>query len=193
MIDELTVKIGSPITSAEIMQENPEDPANKINTDELREKHREAEKINQQMLSQQQQLLNACKTVTTLSENLKNLYSQGIDEYKKDIAELAIEIARRILNKKIVEGDYDIEGIISDALETAPENTDIEIRINPADLQTIKDIEKERGASIFEGLQLIPDPAVKKADCRIETPKGIVKSLTEEKLERISDALKRAV
>jgi flagellar biosynthesis/type III secretory pathway protein FliH len=44
----------------------------------------------------------------------------------------------------------------------------------------------------FAGVKFVPDPTIGRAECLLETPKGIVKSLIEENLERVSQALQRS-
>ena len=42
---------------------------------------------------------------------------------------------------------------------------------------------------IFKDVKLVPDTNVGKAECLVETPKGVIESVIEEHLENISKAL----
>jgi flagellar biosynthesis/type III secretory pathway protein FliH len=66
------------------------------------------------------------------------------------------------------------------------------VRINPEDLPRCQQLQQEKPDSQFASLNLVADWSVGRADCLIETPKGIVKSFVEEHLARITEALEKA-
>ena len=93
------------------------------------------------------------------------------------------------------DGDYEIESVIKEALTNAPSHHDIIVRLNPEDhMQFRKTLPsgQEELDSVFAGVKFVPDPNIGRAECLLETPKGIVKSLIDENLERVSQALQRA-
>jgi flagellar biosynthesis/type III secretory pathway protein FliH len=67
------------------------------------------------------------------------------------------------------------------------------VHLNPEDLARCRRAqqENEQGGDLV-GIKLVPDPNVGRAECVVESPKGIVKSLIDENLERIAKALRKA-
>ncbi len=131
-------------------------------------------------------------TINTLAARLNDLHQQTVARHRSDIAKLAVEIARKILKQNIDNGHYDIQIIIEETLKRAPARQKLVVRLNPEDLATYERLQQENPDSPSAELDFVPDWAVARADCLIETPKGIVKSFVEEHLTRIGEALERA-
>lgn len=141
---------------------------------------------------QREDLAQLCQTVGTLATRLNDLHQHTVAQHRSDIAKLAVEIARKILTRQIDEGAYDIRAIIEEALKRAPTRQNLVVRVNPEDLATCQQFQKENPGSQFAELDLVADWSVDRANCLVETPKGIVKSFVEEHLTRIAEALEKA-
>ena len=139
-----------------------------------------------------QVLVQSCQLVDSIAGKLNELYDQTIARNRADIAKLAVEIARKILGDRISKGDYDIQPVIEEALKRAPARQEIVIRVNPDDLPQCQQLQQDNPDGQFAGLNFVADWSIARADCLIETPKGIVKSFVEEHLARIADALERS-
>ncbi|MBN1359597.1 MAG: hypothetical protein JW993_03345 [Sedimentisphaerales bacterium] len=139
-----------------------------------------------------QELVQACQLVGTIAGKLQDLYDQTVARHRGDIARLAVEIARKILARRISQGDYDIQPVIEEALKRAPARQSIVIRVNPDDLPRCQQLQQDQPDGQFAELRFVADWSIARADCLIETPKGIVKSFAEEHLARIAEALERA-
>ncbi|MHC4187209.1 MAG: FliH/SctL family protein, partial [Planctomycetota bacterium] len=123
------------------------------------------------------------------ASQLKHLQENIIKEHKEQIAKLAVEIARKVLMQEIKEGDYKIEAIIQEALNNVPTLQNVVVHLNPEDFAQCQISEAENQAEIFKDVKLVPDPNVGKAECLIETPKGVIESVIEEHLDNIVKAL----
>ncbi|NIP28578.1 MAG: hypothetical protein GWN67_27975 [Phycisphaerae bacterium] len=133
-----------------------------------------------------------CRTLKALTDKLNQFYDTLFTGHKEEIARLSVEIARKILAQKVQNGDYEIESIIKEALANAPTRQDVVVHLNPEDLILCQKAQQDEQNDALAGIKLVPDPNIGRAECLIETPKGMVESLIDEHLERIGKALKTA-
>lgn len=131
-------------------------------------------------------------TINALAARLNDLHQQTVAHHRSDIAKLAVEIARKILTQRIDRGEYDIQAIVEEALKRAPARQNLVVHLHPEDLAACQQFQREDPDSQFAEVDLVADWSVARADCLVETPKGIVKSFVEEHLARIGEALERA-
>jgi flagellar biosynthesis/type III secretory pathway protein FliH len=136
-----------------------------------------------------QDLGSVFQALDAAASQLKHLQENIIKEHKEQIAKLAVEIARKVLMQEIKEGDYKIEAIIQEALDNLPTLQDVVVHLNPEDFAQFQISEAESDAEIFKDVKLVPDPNVGKAECMVETPKGVIESVIEEHLDNIVKAL----
>ncbi|MHC4741159.1 MAG: FliH/SctL family protein [Planctomycetota bacterium] len=121
---------------------------------------------------------------------LHNFYDGAFLEHKEQIARLAVEIARKILVKKVEEGDYEIESIVKEAIKNAPSRQDVVVHLHPDDLSQYEQLQQEGPGNGLAGVKFVPDANIGRAECVLETPKGIIESLIEQHLEQVAKALK---
>jgi flagellar biosynthesis/type III secretory pathway protein FliH len=138
---------------------------------------------------QQTELSQVCCTLKGVVDKLNQFHNETLAEAKGEIAKLSVEIARKILVQKVQEGDYEIESIIKEALPTAPTHQDVVVHLNPEDLAQCEKALQDDSSGALTGIKLVPDPNIGRAECMLETPKGMVESLIEEHLEQIGKAL----
>ena len=136
-----------------------------------------------------------CQALRSAAAKLNEFYDGLFANHRDQIAKLSVEIARKILLQKVENGDYEIESVVKEALTNAPSRHDIVVHLNPEDhvqfRKTLPNGQEELDGA-FAGVKFVPDPNIGRAECLLETPKGIVKSLIDENLERVSQALQRA-
>jgi flagellar biosynthesis/type III secretory pathway protein FliH len=138
------------------------------------------------------ELAQLCQTAGSLVGKLENLYQETIAHSHAEIARLAVEIARKIVMCEVAKGGYDIQAIVEEALKRVPTHQDLVVRVNPQDVPSCQRLQKDHPDSEFAKLQFTPDRSIARADCLIETPKGIVKAFAEDGLERIREALEKS-
>ena len=141
---------------------------------------------------QKQQLDQLCLNLQEVVNRLNDSYKKIFSEHKEQIVKLSVEIARKILVQKQEEGQYQIESIIQEALKQAPSLENVTIYLNPNDLANWQKAQQEGCGNIPEEVNLVADADIGAAECRIETPKGVIESIIEKHLERIEEALKKA-
>lgn len=137
-------------------------------------------------------LSQACRTLNSLINKLNQFCDTIFTEHKEEIAKLAVEIARKILMQKVQDGDYEIESIIKEALKNAPTRQDVVVHLNPEDYALCQKVKQDQPNGELAGIKFISDSNIGRAECLLETPKGIIKSLIDEHLEQIANALKTA-
>ncbi len=135
----------------------------------------------------------ACQTLNAVTARLNESLAGIFSEHKEEIARLSVEIARKILMQKVSDGDYEIESIVKETLGHTPSRQDLVVHLNPDDLAECRKAQQqdEQGGALA-GIQFVPDPNIGRAECLLESPKGIIKSLIDEHLERIGKALRKA-
>ncbi len=133
-----------------------------------------------------------CRMLEGAVGKLNRFYDEAVAGHKEEIAGLSVEIARKILTRKVADGDYEIEAIVREALQNAPAHEDIVVHVNPQDLAACQKAWRDDDNDAPAGVKLVADQNIGRAECVLESPKGIVKSLINEHLEQIGKALKKA-
>ena len=134
----------------------------------------------------------ACQTLQALIEKLNQFCDKLFAEHKEEIAKLSVEIARKVLARQVQDGDYEIESVVREALKNAPTRKDVVVHLNPEDHILCQKAQQDEPNGVLAGIKFISDPNIGRAECLLETPKGIIESLIDEHLERIGNALNTA-
>ena len=177
MSQNLTVHLEKPIVSVRIL----DDSAKKSLITDYTEKNEELKSLE-----------SAKSAIKNVVDKLNQFYDTLFAEHKEEIARLSVEIARKILMQKVQNGDYEIESIVKEALENAPTRQDVVVHLNPQDHLLCQKAQQDEPNGSFAGIKFVSDQNIGRAECLLETPKGIIESLIEEHLERIGKALKTA-
>ncbi len=185
MQQTLTVHLEKPMVSVKIADNwpLPSCESTKEEGEQIATQNSQAQKA---VLSQ------TCQTLKALTDKLNQFYDKLFAEHKEEIARLSVEIARKILVQQVQNGDYEIESIVKEALTNAPTRQEVVVHLNPEDLILCQKAQQDEPNDALADIKLISDPNIGRAECLLETPKGIVESLIDEHLERIGKALKTA-
>jgi len=185
MTQTLTVHLERPIASAQIM----DDSADRGGVDSAAN----AERIlTQDSVARKTAFSQAYQALNAVVARLNECYDKVFAEHKEEIAKLSVEIARKILMQKVEDGDYEIESIVKEALKNAPTRQDIVVHLNPEDFAQCQKAQQDEADGALAGIKFVSDPNIGRAECLLESPKGIIESLINEHLERVSKALKKA-
>lgn len=122
---------------------------------------------------------------------LNEFYNRAFAAHKDEIARLSVEIARKILVQKVENGDYEIGSIVKEALSNAPARQDVVAHLNPDDLSIYQKLREDEPCEDLAGVKFVPDANIGRAQCLLETPKGIIESLIDQHLEQVGNALKK--
>jgi flagellar assembly protein FliH len=136
-----------------------------------------------------EKLARAGEGLSRAAAALQQIQEELFGSHRDPIVRLSIGIAEKILMRQIEAGQYDIARIIGEALAIAPPQEPITVRMNPQDLEvydkTLQDLGKCRPGNItFKS-----DGDVGRAECVVETSKGLIESRIAEHLRLVEEAL----
>jgi len=183
MADTFTISLTRQIDSARIL-----DDYGKKNSAPGADQHQ----LTQGLETEKSLLGGVCRTLQSVVAKLNQFYDEIFAGHKEEIAGLSVEIARKVLVQKVQQGDYEIESIVKEAIKNAPTPQDVVIHLNPEDLAECQKAQQDEADDVFAGIKFIADSNIGRAECLLESPKGIIKSLIDEHLERIGKALEKA-
>ncbi len=179
----ISVKLAKPVKSVRIAYDYSSDAESSVMTSNARQI--------EELKAQKNLYSDVCRTVQNLADKLNQFYEKIFVEQSEEIARLSVEIARKILMQKVQDGDYKIESVIKEILKNAPTHQDLVVRLNPQDIADCQKIQQNDGGNELTGVKLVADANIGRAECVLESPKGIIKSLIDENLEQIGKALKK--
>lgn len=193
MSQALIVNLKKPIKSAKFLDGHTDGVVGKLSCPDRGDLQAgDTQILRQELDAQKTAFLEACRALNDVISKLNQFYGQIFAGHREEIARLSVEIARKILMQKVENGDYEIESIVKEALSKAPANQDVIVHLNPEDLEKCKKAQQEEPGGILSGIKLVSDADIGRAECMLESPKGIIKSLIADSLERIGKALEKA-
>ncbi len=193
MSQTLTVNLNKPIISATVLDGYADCDVSQLSDSDREDSKAETGQIPRQDFEAQKAVFSqACQTLNGVITKLNQFCDKMYAEHREEIARLSVEIARKILMQKVENGDYEIESIIKEALKNAPSSQDVIVHLNPEDLEKYQKAQQDEPGGVLAGIKFIPDPNIGRAECLLESPKGIIKSLIDDNLERIGKALEKA-
>jgi len=195
-----TVNLNKPVTSVEILTAEDAEHAEKESKLDSAALADSAVRVMQDLEKEKAETAQLYRVLSSLVDKISKFYDELLAKQKEEIAKLSVEIARRVLMQKVQKGDYQIEAIVKEAVRSAPVHQDVVVHLNPADLAQLRKLQrfhtgaagKDDSGSVLAGIEFIADSNIGPAECLVETPKGIIKSLIDEHLARISEALEKA-
>jgi len=154
-----------------------------IDTESVKQKHNAA---------QRDALNSAMMALDAGAEALVSMQEQLVRGQAQQIAHLAVEIARKILQARVEQNDYRIEAVVQEALNLAPAKHNVTVRLNPADVEAMESVRERDGNGALGAIEILADANIGRGECVIETPKGSVESIIEEHLAKVEEALKNS-
>lgn len=187
MANTFTINLAQQATSVKILDDyDVSTPL--MNRDSMDDGRRMMDEM-QDLKKQKAELSHLCQMLNRILGEFNQFYNDVSAKHKEEIARLSVEIANKILMQKIQKGDYQIESIVKEALRNAPTRQDVVVHLNPEDLPQCQKLQQDDPTSALAGIKFVADPSIGRAECLIETSKGIIKSFVDEHMERISEAL----
>jgi type III secretion protein L len=120
----------------------------------------------------------------------REMRDTAMAQAERDVLRLAVKIAEKIIGREIETTDATAADIVATALREARHNERVTVRVNPADLPTIK---KFRGRLDPGGrirlLDFAPDPRVERGGCQIVTETGVIDAQLSTQLRVLEKAL----
>jgi flagellar assembly protein FliH len=182
MPNECTIKVTRPVKSASVLDS--------ATTDAARKDADANASLRRQQEAEVQSIRLARKSLEAGAEAMAHLHEKMVAGQAQHIANLALEIARKILQSRVAENDYKIEAVIEQALKLAPARNNVTVRLHPEDLARLRKMQEQDGCETAGVAEFVADASVGRAECIVETPKGSIESYLDEHLMKIEEAIK---
>lgn len=144
----------------------------------------EADKVVEESKKAYSAELESLKEEKSKLQALLGSIPEKLDSAIKSLADEALPVLK-VIYKKVLEKDIDEELArrrLESALSRIFETAGITIRLNPADVERVKDL-------VVKGANILPDPGLKEGDVLIETRLGILDKSTAFQWKMIEDII----
>lgn len=123
-----------------------------------------------------------------LFRSLEKSVTSAVAEVRQALPILTMQAVRRVLARAEVDRPL-VEGIVNELLaEIGPDIGPIELRLHPADLALVQDLEPQL-AAIHPGLRFVGDEALSRGDCQAVTRFGKIDARIQNKVEKLEATL----
>lgn len=133
------------------------------------------------------QLLRMARTIAELSSHKSRLRQEA----ERDVVELAMAIARRILRRQILIDPEALAGLVKAAFERVSLREVSEVRVAPAHTGALERFLSQIGAP--EAISLLPDATLEPGAVLLQIKSGLVDASAETQLEEIGRGLADAL
>jgi flagellar assembly protein FliH len=150
---------------------------------------RAAEKLAEEQLDKK--LATLLPAVKQFVDQLAHAKDAWRAHWEKAAIHVATRIAERVIRRQIAEDPQITASLVSEALELAAGSPEIQVRMHPEDLAVLgSHVEAlTRELASQSKAKVIPDGAVSRGGCRVETRFGTIDHRIEEQLNRIEEEL----
>jgi flagellar assembly protein FliH len=179
-MQKLAVNVVTPIGSVNVVDD----------LDSLQQAPEQAEPDSAMLAEQKEQLIQAGRAMEQAAVSLQNFQEEIFSSHREQIIRLSVEIARKILSKEIENEGYDITAILSEAMKAAPPGQKVIVHLNPEDMELYMKTLEEKQLTPPGNIELISDMQIGRAECIVETDRGMIECFIQEHLKQIEEALK---
>jgi flagellar biosynthesis/type III secretory pathway protein FliH len=112
----------------------------------------------------------------------------------RDLLKCAIAVAKKIVKREVSLADGAIKNNLTKAIELSAEKSEIRVRLNPSDAETIEEYvpQMKSAFSKLKGIHLVPDMNVSQGGCVVQSRGGEVDARVETQFEEIERQLMEA-
>ncbi len=139
--------------------------------------------------NQHAQLDQARRAMESAVVEFAQFQEQFFQEVEMQLVDLAVEIARKVLSQEIEAGRFKIDPVVQQGLSSLRACKNVVVHLHPEDLSSCQ-LAKESDESSRCGISFVADAGVRRAECLLETPQGVVDSTVQAQLAEICQALK---
>ncbi len=107
------------------------------------------------------------------------------------IVELAMAVAERLIRTQLSIDPDTITAVVRDTMSILNGGTQVELYVNPDDLDTCMNFSSQLKDEFREitRLEILPDEAIPRGSCRIESESGVAEYLLEDEKEQLKETL----
>lgn len=134
----------------------------------------------------------ALQAVARAAAHLESISTEFSRDRERDVQALGIAVARKLVNRELEASPELLGTLVSRALELLPLDHVLDVRLNPADLQTLgTNADQLIPAGRSVRVQWIADAAVDKGGFLVESPARIVDGRTDVALRTLYERIDR--
>jgi len=128
-------------------------------------------------------------------EKLKAYHIEILTEAQKDIATMALSVARKVLQKEIMTDPMTVVSIVKAALAKVSFKKQFLVYVNPLDLEVINSAGDEVRAVLdnYELLEFRANPQVEAGGCVVQTESGAVDAQIDRQFDEVKEAVMKAM
>lgn len=132
--------------------------------------------------------------LTDLLAGLSRIREEMLRNAEKEAVELALAISEKIIAREVSANGGIVAGVVREALREVVDQDDISVRLNPDDLEFVRETKHEFSDLVrnIDNLSFEPDESVTRGGCHIETNFGDIDARIEQKIELVRTALRNA-
>ncbi len=132
-------------------------------------------------------LLNVFKSLRTAAEEMLQAREKLLRDSEDDLLQLSMAVARKVINREVVQDREIILRLVVLALENLSEKDELVIRVHPDDhallTSSMKDLVSRELATVSFSFKA--DPGIEIGSCQIETQRGTVDAGFEAQLDEV--------
>ncbi|MEN3000353.1 MAG: FliH/SctL family protein [Armatimonadota bacterium] len=143
----------------------------------------------------QQQMVQLREQVEAFLQQLQAQFEDYLRLLEPQMLELTLQIARKVIRDELRQHPEHVLAIIRDTLRRMQGFGKVRVRVNPLDLELVRQQKPSLLAVIdsLEGLEIVEDRRVEQGGCIVETPQGIYDARIGTQLEEIERELRSAL
>ncbi|MBI3014048.1 MAG: hypothetical protein HYY65_03050, partial [Candidatus Tectomicrobia bacterium] len=125
-------------------------------------------------------------------EELGQLRRQLIERQEKEVIELALAIARKVIHQEVTQNPQTIVGILKAILQETVDREELKVHLNPEDFDVGMECRDSLLASVegIKSLSLERDPNISRGGVVVETHLGEIDGRVERQLDEIEQGLR---
>lgn len=127
-------------------------------------------------------------------EQLKNIRREIHQKIEKEVAQLALSIARKIVCHEVKTTQETVVCVAREALSRVENPAKIKVKLNPADLQFIQDTKSQLSHFLddVESIRFEAEDSIQSGGCLIETDMGDIDARIEKQFQAIEESFQIA-
>lgn len=132
------------------------------------------------------------RNIDSVILELRQQYSQIIAELENQIIDLAIEIAKHILQTEALNNSEIVIQQARKAIKELDDDVIFSIKLNPENINILRKAKSEiiNDTALASKVKLIPDNSIEPGGCILETSAGTIYATLESQLEKVRNSLK---
>jgi len=129
--------------------------------------------------------------VVALKEGLENEYKEELKNAEKDLLDLSLNIAEKIINYEVDKSDNYVLGIVKDALDKVMTKKDVIVKLSTADYYTVLSNKKYLMSNVkgFGEIDLVQDESMDPGSLIIDTPLGVIDGSIQVRMDNIQKVI----